>query len=117
MLLWADMSESANRPLRVGLIGGSSGFIGKAHQRAIFMDGTRRVVCGALSSNPEKAALAAEKWPYPIEGYESYEAMLKAELAKPEGERIDYVLILTPNFAHFDPAKRFVEAGIPVFCE
>jgi predicted dehydrogenase len=107
----------SNRPLNVGLIGGSSGFITNAHQRAIFMDGTRRVTCAALSSNPEKALAAAADWPYPIEGYESYDALLEGELKKPTEERIDYVLIQTPNHAHFDPAKKFLEAGIPVFCE
>ena len=106
-----------NRPLNVGLIGGSSGFITNAHQRAIFMDGTRRVTCGALSSNPEKAISTAADWPYSIQGYESYDAMIDAEITKPEGERVDYVLIQTPNHAHFDPAKKFLEAGIPVFCE
>lgn len=71
-----------NRPLNVGLVGGASGFISNAHQRAIFMDGTRRVTCAALSSNPEKALQAASEWPYPIEGYECYDAMLEAELKK-----------------------------------
>ncbi|MCZ6674428.1 MAG: Gfo/Idh/MocA family oxidoreductase [Verrucomicrobia bacterium] len=106
-----------NRPLNVGMVGGSSGFITNAHQRAIFMDGTRRVSAAALSSNPEKAMKAASEWPYPIEGYESYDSMLEEELKKPNGERIDYVLIQTPNHAHFDPAKKFIKAGIPVFCE
>ena len=105
------------RPLNVGMVGGSSGFITNAHQRAIFMDGTRRVTCAALSSNPGKALSAAAEWPYPIQGYESYDSMLETELKKPADERIDYVLIQTPNHAHFDPAKKFLEAGIPVFCE
>ena len=107
----------SNRPLNVGLIGGSSGFITNAHQRAIFMDGTRRVSAAALSSNPEKAMESAANWPYPITGYSSYDTMLEKELQKAVGERIDYVLIQTPNHAHFDPAKKFLEAGIPVFCE
>lgn len=106
-----------NRPLNVGLIGGSKGFITHAHQRAIFMDGTRRVSAAALSSDSGKAKQAAENWPYPIQGYASYDAMLAGEPGKPESERIDYVLIQTPNHAHFDPAKKFLEAGIPVFCE
>jgi len=111
------MDNSDPKVLKVGMIGGSSGFISNAHQRAIFMDGTRRVVSGALSSNVEKAKAAAENWPYPIQGYDSYDDLLEAELAKPEGDRIEYVLILTPNHVHFDPAKKFLEAGIPVFCE
>lgn len=105
------------RTLNVGLIGGSKGFITHAHQRAIFMDGTRKVTCAALSSDPEKAKQAAADWTYPIEGYESYDAMLDAEINKAEGNRIDYVLIQTPNHAHFDPAKKFLQAGIPVLCE
>jgi predicted dehydrogenase len=108
---------ATQRPLNIGLIGGNKGFITNAHQRAIFMDGTKRVSCAALSSNPSKALEAADAWPYPIQGYVSYESMLEAELNKPIGERVDYVLVQTPNHAHFDPAKKFTEAGIPVFCE
>ena len=115
MLYYSPMSK--NRPVNVGLIGGSKGFITNAHQRAIFMDGTRRVSCAALSSDPDRAMQAVADWPYPIQGYENYNAMLESETAKPIGERIDYALIQTPNHAHFDPAKKFIEAGIPVFCE
>ncbi len=111
------MNVSNPSPLKVALIGGASGFIAKAHQRAIFMDGTRRVVTGALSSNMVKARTAAENWPYPIKGYDNYDDLLEAERAKPASERVDYALILTPNHVHFDPAKKFLEAGIPVFCE
>ena len=81
------------------------------------MDGTRRVVCGALSSNVIKSRAAIDNWPYPIQGYNSYDELLEAELAKPDSDRIDYVLILTPNYVHFDPAKKFLEAEIPVLCE
>ena len=30
---------------------------------------------------------------------------------------LDYITIVTPNFAHFEPAKAFLQAGIPVLCE
>lgn len=111
------MSVSNQRPLNVGLVGGSSGFITKAHQRAIFMDGTRRVVAGALSSSPERSMEAASNWPYPIKGYKSFDAMVVGELVLPTEDRVDYVVVLTPDHTHFEPAKRFIEAGIPVFCE
>ena len=108
----------SNRVLRVGLIGGGAGaFIVWPHQRAINMDGTRRVVCGALHQNPEIAMKEAANWPYPIQGYPSYDEMIKVESKKPVGERIDYALIVTPNFVHFDPAMKCIKAGIPVFCE
>ena len=59
----------------------------------------------------------ASDWPYPIKGYGSYDEMIAEESKKPKGERIDYVLIVTPNHVHFDPAMKCIEAGIPVFLE
>ncbi len=106
------------RPLKVGLVGGGGGaFIVHPHQKAIHFDGTRRVTCAALHPDPAVAMKEAESWPYPIQGYTSYDEMIAAESKKPVGERIDYALIVTPNFVHFDPAKKLLEAGIPVFCE
>jgi predicted dehydrogenase len=43
--------------------------------------------------------------------------MIKDQAKKPSGERIDYALIVTPNFVHYDPAMKLIKAGIPVFCE
>jgi len=106
------------RPLKVGLVGGGGGaFIVHPHQKAIHFDGTRRVTCAALHPDPAIAMKEAENWPYPIQGYKSYDEMIATEAKKPVGERIDYALIVTPNFVHFDPAKKLLEAGIPVFCE
>jgi len=109
------MSE---RPLNVGLIGGGRGaFIVHPHQRAIHFDGTRRVVAAALHQDPKIAMEEAEKWPYPIRGYPTWGEMIESERRKPLGERVDYVLIVTPNNVHFDPAMKCIEGGIPVFCE
>jgi predicted dehydrogenase len=108
----------SKRVLKVGLVGGGAGaFIVYPHQKAIHMDGTRRVVCGALHQDPRIAMQEAEKWPYPIKGYPSYDEMIAEQSKLPAGERIDYALIVTPNFVHFDPAMKLVKAGIPVFCE
>jgi predicted dehydrogenase len=108
----------SNRPLNVGLIGGGKGaFIVQPHQKAIHFDGTRRVVAGALFPDPKVAMEEAEKWPYPIKGYGSYDEMISAQAKLPEAERLDYALIVTPNFVHYDPAMKCIKAGIPVFCE
>ncbi|MEM9400648.1 MAG: Gfo/Idh/MocA family oxidoreductase [Verrucomicrobiota bacterium] len=109
---------SHNKPLNVGLIGGGGGaFIAQPHQKAINMDGTRRVVAAALTSNAESAMEQAENWPYPIKGYRSYTEMIETQANLPEEERIDYVVIVTPNHVHLDPALQAIKAGIPVFCE
>jgi len=81
------------------------------------MDGTRRIVAAALSSDPQTALAEAANWAYPIKGYASYDAMIAANATLPEEEKLDYILIVTPNFVHFDPAMKAMKAGIAVFCE
>lgn len=106
------------RPLNVGLIGGGGGaFIVHPHQRAIFFDGTRRVTCAALHQDSKLAMQFAEEWPYPIKGYPDYSTMIREERKRPVEERMDYVLIVTPNNKHFEPAMECLEAGFPIFCE
>jgi hypothetical protein len=39
--------------------------------------------------------------------------MVDGERKLPEGERIDFVTIVTPNVAHFEIATAFIEAGLP----
>ena len=101
--------------LQVGMIGGGGpdSFFGMVHNRAIALDASRELVAGALRSNPEAAMRAA--FDYGIQGYPTYQALLEAVQS---GEQaLDYVTIVTPNFAHYEPAKAFLQAGIPVLCE
>jgi predicted dehydrogenase len=106
------------RPLNVGLVGGGKGaFIAHPHQKAIHFDGTRRVTAGALFPDPKIAIEEAANWPYPIKGYGSYDEMIAANATLPEDQKLDYILIVTPNHVHHDPAMKAIKAGIPVFCE
>ena len=108
----------SQRPLNVGLVGGGKGaFIVHPHQKAIHFDGTRRVVAGALFPDPKIALEEAANWPYPIKGYGSYDEMINANQSLPADQKLDYILIVTPNFVHFDPAMKAMKAGIAVFCE
>ena len=108
----------SKRPLNVGLVGGGKGaFIVQPHQKAIHFDGTRRVVAGALCPDAKIAMEEAENWPYPIKGYTSYDEMISAQASLPAEQKLDYILIVTPNHVHFDPAMKAIKAGIPVFCE
>jgi len=108
----------SNRPLNVGLVGGGkSAFIVHPHQRAIHFDGTRRVTAGALYSDPEIAIEEALNWPYPIRGYRCYDEMIEDQKNLPEDQKLDYIVIVTPNSVHYDPAMKAIKAGIPVFCE
>ena len=41
----------------------------------------------------------------------------RAKVVLPEGERIDFVNIVTPNHVHFEPALAFIEAGFNVMMD
>ena len=108
----------SKRPLNVGLVGGGKGaFIAQPHQKAIHFDGTRRVTAAALFPDPKIALEEAANWPYPIKGFGSYDEMISANAKAPESEKLDYIVIVTPNHVHFDPAMKALKAGIAVFCE
>ena len=97
----------SNRPLNVGLVGGGKGaFIVHPHQKAIHFDGTRRVVAGALFPDPKIALEEAANWPYPIKGYGSYDDMINDQKKLPEDQQLNYILIVTPNSVHDDPAMK-----------
>lgn len=108
-----------NRKLRMGLIGGGQGsFIGRVHATAAILDNRAALVAGALSSDPAKAKASAPDYDIkPERAYSSYKDMAAAEAKLPEGERIDFVSVATPNHTHFEIAKAFAEAGFNVMCD
>ncbi len=108
-----------NRKLRYGMIGGGRGaFIGAVHRIAAQMDGQAELVAGAFSSDPARSAASGEDlFLDPSRVYASYADMAAAEAKKPAGQRLDFVVIVTPNHQHFPPAKLFLEAGFNVVCD
>lgn len=100
----------------MGMIGGSlDAFIGAVHRRGAALDGEIELVCGAFSSNPEKSKATGEALYLPAERvYASYEEMILKEKELPEGERMDFVSIVTPNHVHFPAAKFAIENGFHV---
>lgn len=108
-----------NRKLRMGMIGGGKdAFIGAIHRLAANMDGLIEITAGALSVNPE-IAKDSGKMIFLAEDrtYTSYEDMLDRESKLPADKRIDFVTIVTPNFAHFAPAMLALEKGFHVVIE
>ncbi len=101
------------------MIGGGRGaFIGGVHRMASAIDGEIELVCGAFSSNPEKSKLSGEDLYLPADRvYGSYAEMIEKEKQLPDGERMDFVSIVTPNHVHFGPAKMALENGFHVVCD
>lgn len=103
--------------LRYGMVGGSLGaFIGAVHRKAIELEETADLVAGCFSSREEKNRETGEFYRIPQERlYNNYQEMAQKEAEREDG--IDFVSIVTPNAAHYEVAKAFLEAGIHVSCE
>lgn len=108
-----------NRKLRMGMIGGGKdAFIGAIHRIAANMDGLVELVCGSLSINKEIAVDSGRSLFLPEDRiYTSYEEMLEKESKMPADKRMDFVTIVTPNFAHFAPAVMALDKGFNVVVE
>jgi predicted dehydrogenase len=107
------------RKLRMGMVGGGKdAFIGAIHRIAANSDGLIELVCGALSINKDIAVDSGRSLFLPESRiYLTYDEMIEKEAALPENERMDFVTIVTPNFAHFAPAKMALEKGFHVVIE
>ena len=108
-----------NRKLRMGMVGGGKdAFIGAIHRIAANMDGLIELACGALSINPEIAKDSGKSLFLPEDRtYLTYDEMISKEAALPADKRIDFVTIVTPNFAHFAPAMMALDNGFHVVIE
>jgi len=98
--------------------GGQGAFIGAVHRMAAALDGQIELVCGAFSSDPERSKASGAALFLPADRvYGSYEEMILAEKKLSEGERMDFLAIVTPNHVHFGPAKMALEHGFHVVCD
>lgn len=108
-----------NAKLKMGMIGGGKdAFIGAVHRIAANIDGQIELVCGALSINPEIGLASGRELFLSDERiYSNYEEMITKESQLPPNERLDFITIVTPNFAHFAPAMMALEHGFNVIIE
>lgn len=109
----------SNMKLKMGMIGGGkNAFIGAVHRMAAGIDGHIELCCGALSSDPLVAKESGELLGLPKERvYASYREMIVRESELSPDDRMDFVSIVTPNFAHFEPAMMALEYGFHVVLE
>ena len=106
-----------NDRVRLGMIGGGQGaFIGAVHRIAARLDDAYVLVCGVLSSEPERAQASAEEIGLdPARSYASYTEMFVAESNRSDG--MEVVAIVTPNHLHYPVARAALQAGFHVICD
>ena len=107
------------RTLKMGMVGGGPGaFIGDVHRRAALLGGGVELVAGAFSSNLRKSRTKGrELLVAPARVYGSLDALIETERTLPEGERVDFVSIVTPNHLHYPMAKALIQTGFHVVCD
>ncbi|HVS15368.1 MAG TPA: Gfo/Idh/MocA family oxidoreductase [Thermoanaerobaculia bacterium] len=105
------------RKIRMGMVGGGRGaFIGAVHRMAAQLDGAIELVCGALSSDPERARASARDWFLAEDRcYVSFGEMFERERARQDG--MDFVAVVTPNHLHFPVSSSALQAGFHVVCD
>jgi predicted dehydrogenase len=103
--------------LRYGMVGGGKGaFIGDVHRKAIAMDGKAPLVAGCFSQSYANTLETGEVLGLEEERlYRTFEDMLIAEAKRKD--KIDFVIIVTPNSTHYSIAKLALENGIHVVCD
>ena len=107
------------RKIRMGMVGGGQGaFIGGVHRIAAAIDQQIELVCGAFSSDPERSIASGKDLHLEDSRcYKDFMTMMAQEAKLPEGERMDFVAIVTPNHVHFPAAKAALEAGFHVLSD
>jgi len=108
-----------DRKIKMGMVGGGrDAFIGPVHRMAAQMDNKIELVAGAFSSTPEKSRLSGRDLLLAENRiYDDYIQMFQREKELPEGERIDFVSIVTPNNSHYPIAKEALLSGFHVVCD
>ena len=107
------------QPIRMGMIGGGEGaFIGAVHRHAAGLDGNYQLVCGAFSRNEENNTRTASALNVSTSRtYDSWQSMLEEEAKLPEQQRMQVVVIVTPNHLHVPISLAAIKEGFHVFCE
>ena len=110
----------AGGKLRFGMVGGGEGaFIGQVHRMAAELDGLAQLVCGAFSADEQRSIRSGQTlYALPADQcYPSYEQMFASQAALPAQQRIDFVVIATPNHLHLPVARAALAAHLNVVCD
>jgi predicted dehydrogenase len=98
--------------------GGADSLIGIVHRIAASMGDDYQLTGGAFNFDFRKSQrFARDLGLDPRRIYANLDALIVAESALAEAERVKLVTVATPNYLHFEMASRLIQAGFHVFCE
>ncbi|MGE1155212.1 Gfo/Idh/MocA family protein [Pseudomonas kitaguniensis] len=105
--------------IRMGFVGGGEGsFIAQAHRQAAGLDGRFELVCGAFSRDAQNNLRTGSHLGLaPSRCYRTWQSMLEAERVLPAEQRMELLVIVTPNHLHAPVASEALAAGFDVFSE
>lgn len=105
--------------IKMGFVGGGEGsFIAQAHHQAAGLDGRFELVCGAFSRDAQNNSRTGSRLGLaPSRCYSTWQTMLEAERALPAEQRMELLVIVTPNHLHAPVASAALAAGFHVFSE
>ncbi len=106
-----------SKVLSFGMVGGGSGsLIGEVHYKAASFDHKAKLAAGCFSRSYDNTLSTGEKLGLDSERlYKNFREMTEKEGARED--KIDFVIIVTPNNSHFEIARAFLEKGINVVCD
>lgn len=107
------------RRIRLGMIGGGDGaFIGIVHRIASYIGEEYHLIGGIFSSDLIRSKDFGEALELDSgRVYENINDLIDQESRLPEDQKMEVVVIVTPNFLHYPMAKKLILAGFHVICE
>src|SRR5205823_1099178 len=98
--------------------GGADSLIGIVHRIAAGMGDDYQLTGGVFSNDVNTSVRFARDLSLdPRRTYTDLDAMIAAEKALPESERVKVVTVATPNYLHFEMARKLIQGGFHVICE
>jgi predicted dehydrogenase len=105
--------------IKHGIVGGGPGsFIGYAHRLAAKMDDNFILIGGVFSSDYQKSLKFSSELNLDADRiYKNVDELIEKELSISREDRLQAVTIATPNYLHYDIAKKLIQNGFHVICE
>jgi predicted dehydrogenase len=98
--------------------GGRGAFIGDVHRKAIALDGLAEIKAGCFSQDYDNTLATGEG--LGLEKTRCYKTpfeMIESEGEREKEDRVDFIIIVTPNASHFSIAEAALQKGFHVVCD